>query len=43
MESINAVFINDGINQSERLVKLKKRAIQQMMILEEQTPGKLIR
>lgn len=43
MENINAVFINDGINQSERLVKLKKIAIQQMMILEEQTSGKLIR
>ena len=43
MENINAVLINDGISQSERLVKLNKIAIQQMMILEEQTSGKLIK
>jgi hypothetical protein len=42
MENINAVLINDGISQSERLVKLNKIAIQQMMILSEQTSGKLI-
>lgn len=34
MENINAVLINDGIPQSERLVKLNKIAIQQMLILE---------
>ena len=43
MENINAVLINDGISQSERLVKLNKIAIQQMMILEEQGSGKLIK
>ena len=43
MENINAVLINDGISQSDRLVKLNKIAIQQMMILEEQTSRKLIK
>ena len=35
MENLNAVFINDGISQSERLVKLNQIAIQQMRILED--------
>ena len=35
MENINSVFINDGMSQSDRLVKLNKIAIQQMMILED--------
>ena len=35
MENLNAVFINDGIPQSERLVKLNQIAIQQMRILED--------
>jgi hypothetical protein len=35
MENINAVFIDQEISQSERLVKLNKIAIQQMRILEE--------
>lgn len=35
MENLNAVFINDGMPQSERLVKLNKTAIQQMKILED--------
>ncbi len=34
MENLNAVFINDGFSQSERLEKLNKIAIQQMKILE---------
>lgn len=34
MENINAVLINDGIPQSERLVKLNQIAIQQMEVLE---------
>ena len=34
MESINAVLINDGIPQNERLIKLNQIAIQQMLILE---------
>jgi len=35
MENINSVLINDGMSQSDRLVKLNKIAIQQMMILED--------
>ena len=35
MENLNAVFINDGIPQSERLIKLNQIAIQQMKILED--------
>ena len=34
MENLNSVFINEGLVQSERLVKLNKIAIQQMQILE---------
>ncbi|MEE1165925.1 MAG: KilA-N domain-containing protein [Treponema sp.] len=34
MENLNAVFINDGLPQSDRLEKLNKIAIQQMKILE---------
>ena len=34
MENINAVLINDGIPQSQRLVKLNQIAIQQMRVLE---------
>lgn len=33
MENINAVLINDGMPQGERLVKLNQIAIQQMQIL----------
>ena len=35
MENINAVLINDGIPQGERLVKLNQIAIQQMQVLED--------
>jgi len=35
MENLNAVFINDGMPQSERLIKLNQIAIQQMKILED--------
>ena len=35
MENINAVMINDGIPQPQRLKKLNKVAIQQMRILSE--------
>ena len=35
MENLNAVFINDVMPQSERLVKLNQIAIQQMRILED--------
>ena len=34
MENLNAIFINEGLAQSERLVKLNKIAIQQMKVLE---------
>ena len=34
MENLNAVFINEGLSQSERLEKLNKIAIQQMKVLE---------
>ena len=34
MENLNAVFINDGMPQYERLIKLNRIAIQQMKILE---------
>ena len=37
MENINAVLIEDGLNQKERLIKLHKIVIHQMLILEEQT------
>ena len=38
MENINAVLIEDGLSQKERLIKLNKIAIHQMSILEEQYP-----
>lgn len=34
MENINAVLINDGVSQRERLLKLNRIAIQQMRVLE---------
>jgi len=33
LENLNAVFINEGLPQSERLIKLNKIAISQMKIL----------
>ena len=36
LESLNAVFIEDGLPQKERLVKLNEIAIHQMIILEDQ-------
>lgn len=42
MENLNAVFINDGMSQSERLIKLNKIAIQQMKILEDTRGRKLL-
>ncbi len=33
LENINSVYINEGINQSERLERLNKIAISQMKIL----------
>ena len=43
MENINAVLINDGIPQGERLVKLNQIAIQQMQVLEDNSGRKLLK
>jgi len=43
MENINAVLINDGIPQNERLLRLNKIAIQQMTILAEVQGKKLLK
>ena len=43
MENLNAVFINDGMPQSGRLIKLNQIAIQQMRILEDTGDRKLLK
>ena len=43
MENINAVLINEGINQQDRLIKLNKIAIQQMSVLQEVENRKLLK
>lgn len=43
MESINAVFINQGLPQHERLIKLNEIAINQMRILEQDNDRKLLK
>lgn len=43
MENLNAVFIQEGIPQHERLVKLNLIAIQQMRILEDNKGRKLMK
>ena len=43
MENINAVLINDGIPQGERLVKLNQIAIQQMQVLEDNEGRRLLK
>ena len=43
MENLNAVFINEGLSQQERLVKLNQIAIQQMKILEEVEGRKILK
>jgi hypothetical protein len=43
MENINAVLINDGIGQKDRLLKLNKIAIQQMTILSGMDNRKLLK
>ena len=35
MQSLNAVFIAEGLPQGERLVRLNRIAIQQMQVLED--------
>jgi hypothetical protein len=43
MENINAVLINDGMPQGERLVKLNRIAIQQMQVLEDNSGRNLLK
>jgi len=43
MENLNAVFINEGVPQKERLIKLNQIAIQQMKILEEVEGRKMLK
>ena len=43
MENINAVLINEGIPQSERLIKLNQIAIQQMQVLEGKNSSNLLK
>ncbi|MBE6246440.1 MAG: KilA-N domain-containing protein [Bacteroidales bacterium] len=43
MESLNAVFIQEGISQRERLIKLNKIAIQQMRVLCDVENRKLLK
>ena len=43
MENLNAVFINNGVPQSERLKELNRIAIQQMLVLEEVENRKLLK
>jgi len=42
-ENLNAVFINEGLQQRERLVKLNQIAIQQMSILESVASRKYLK
>ncbi len=43
MENINAVLINEGISQRERLIKLNQIAIQQMRVLEDNSSRNLLK
>ena len=43
MENINAVLINDGMPQGERLIKLNQIAIQQMQVLEVNEKRRLLK
>jgi hypothetical protein len=43
MENINAVLINEGLTQRERLIKLNQIAIQQMSVLQDVENRKLLR
>ncbi len=42
-ENLNAVFINEGIPQRERLIKLNQIAIQQMAVLEDVEHRKILK
>ena len=43
MENLNSVFINEGLSQKERLIKLNLIAIQQMRILTEVENRKMLK
>ena len=43
MENLNAVFINEGLPQRERLIKLNRIAIQQMQVLTEVEGRKMLK
>lgn len=43
MENLNAVFINEGMLQKDRLIKLNQIAIQQMSVLEDIKNKKLLK
>ena len=43
MENLNAVFIQEGLEQKDRLIKLNKIAIQQMSILQEVENRKVLK
>lgn len=43
MENLNAVFIDQGISQGERLIKLNQIAIQQMQVLEDDKNRNLLK
>ncbi|MBD5257004.1 MAG: KilA-N domain-containing protein [Bacteroides sp.] len=43
MESLNAVFIEQGLQQSERLIKLNQIAIHQMSVLESDDERRLLK
>jgi hypothetical protein len=43
MENLNAVFINEGLSQQERLIKLNHIAIQQMSVLQDVESRKLLK
>ena len=42
MENLNAVFIDQGLPQGERLIKLNQIAIQQMRVLEDSQGRRLL-
>ncbi len=43
MESLNAVLVEEGVPQSERLIKLNQIAIQQMRVLEDTVERRLLK
>ena len=43
MENLNAVFINKGMAQKERLIELNRIAIQQMQVLEATSEHRVLK